>query len=49
MPAVVACAVVPAFKWEEFELPPREQLLREFEGKGEAARVIIERLGHRGV
>lgn len=46
--ALVACAVVPAFKWEEFELPPREQLRREFEGKGEAARVIIERLGHSG-
>ena len=45
--ALVACVVVPGFKWEDFELPSREALRAEFAGAGAECLAAIERLGAR--
>ena len=38
--ALVACVVVLGFKWEEFDMPSKEALLKTYEGNAAALEVV---------
>jgi len=38
--ALVACVVIPGFKWEEFDMPTKEALLKTYEGNAAALEVV---------